>query len=62
MSHHTAHVTMSLPYVNRHAPVRFYASAGTKVALYAQIADSIRRYAAKHGVSPRAVEYSARYA
>lgn len=59
---HTAQVTMSLPYVTRHAPVAFTASAKSKRELYAIMADAIRRYAAKHGVSPRAVEYSACYA
>ena len=53
---------MSLPYVTRHAPVAFWANAKTKRELYQQIAENIRRYATKHGISPRAVEYSAHYA
>jgi len=62
MTTHSAQVTMSLPYVTRHAPVAFWANAKTKRELYQQIAENIRRYATKHGISPRAVEYSAHYA
>lgn len=58
----TATITMSLPYVTRHAPVSFTATADDKVPLYAKLADAIRRYAARQGVSPRAVEYAIRYA
>lgn len=55
----TATITMSLPQSGRMTSATV--QAGDKLPLYAKLADVIRSYAARRGVSPRAVEYSIAY-